>query len=70
MKWYDYLILRFQEYRLYVFLPFIAIIIAGAVCIIAGASPKLPTLTFVGLLVAWAIVWIIASVLYRKNLKK
>ena len=70
MKWYDYLILRYQEYRWYLYLLFIAVFISGALCIIAGLSPGIPTLTFMGLLVLWGIVWLIASIFYRKNLKK
>lgn len=70
MKWYDYLILRFQEYKWYLFIPFIVSFIVGAIEYILGHRPNIGLYVFLTVLLLWAFVWIIASVLYRKNLKK
>lgn len=67
MKWYNYLIERFQDYKWYLFIPFAVSFVVGAVEYIIGHTPNIGGLTFLGILAIWAIVWITASVYYIKE---
>jgi uncharacterized membrane protein len=67
MKWYDYIILRFQDYKWFLFIPFAVSFAIGTIYYILNITPNWPTITFVLLLVAWAIVWLIASYFHIKN---
>lgn len=69
MKWYNYIIERFQDYKWYLFTPFAFSFLIGAVEFIVGHTPNIGGLTFVGLLILWAIFWIIASIFYKINYK-
>lgn len=70
MKWYDYIILRLQEYKWYLVTPFFIAMAVGIVEIYIGHTPNIGGMAFFFMLIAWGIVWGIASYLYRKNLKK
>ena len=69
MKWYDYIILKFENYRTFVFLVLICFFFGAMIDYFTNES-------FVGLLlfgiafVFWCLFWLIASYFYRKNLKK
>lgn len=70
MKWYDYIILRFQEYKWVVFTPFAILLAIMFVLGILKTPSDIPAYIFVMLLIMWTIIWLIASYFYRKNLNK
>ena len=70
MKWYEFIILRQDKYRWFLFTPFFAVFAWGAIELFMGINPRIPGMIFLFSLIAWGIVWAIASTLYRKNLKK
>ena len=63
------LITKFQSYKWYLFTPFAILILWGAILSAIGKSPKVPALIFSGLFILWCVVWIIATVIYRRGLK-
>jgi hypothetical protein len=69
LTWYDYLIVKFQSYKFIVFAPFVILYIWGAVLKVIDKSPAIPTIMLCSLLILWFIIWLVATWLYRKNLK-
>jgi len=70
MSWYDFLILRFQDYKWWLFAPFTVCIAVGAILDLSDISIAVPTYIFLGLLIAWFIIWVVATIFYRHNLKQ
>jgi hypothetical protein len=70
MKWYKFIIERSDAYKWYLFVPFFIAIAVGSVEMFTGHTPNIGGLVFVGMLIVWAIVWGIASHLYRKHLEE
>lgn len=68
MKWYDYIILNLQDYKWFLFAVFVILLAWGSIRLFRGKDARIPTFLFAGLLVLWAIVWIVASIFYRANL--
>jgi len=68
MKWIK-IITEFQSYKWYLFTCFAIPFTVGFILKALGRSPAIPTLIFVGELVIWLIIWIIATIKYRKWIK-
>lgn len=67
MNWYTFVI---EKSKWYVFTVFAVVFAWGAVLLLSDHNAKVPTLLFLGLLILWCIVWVIASHYYRKDLEK
>lgn len=67
MNWYTFVI---EKSKWYVFTVFAVVFAWGAVLLLSDHNAKVPTLLFLGLLILWCIVWVIASYYYRKELEK
>lgn len=57
-----------MSYRWYLRTPFIITMLWGLTLVSIDRSPAVPTYIFVGMLIAWAIFWLIASYFYRRDL--
>ncbi len=69
MTWYEFIITRSDKYKWYLFAPFFALIAWGAINIFTNGNATVPGLIFLFALIAWGIVWAIASTLYRKKIE-
>jgi len=63
------IITDFQSYKWYLFLAFAIVFVAGVVLELSGKDGGAAFILFTGMLVLWFIIWMIATVIYRKNLK-
>ena len=69
MRWYDYVILKFPKYRLFVFIPLIIAFCMGVV-VYKTEESFLGLIVFLILFGGWCLFWLIASYFYLRNLKK
>ena len=69
MKWYDYII-QWDKCRRWVWPVFFVVFAWGVIHNILGISLRVPGSLLLIILVLWIALWIVATVLYRKNLKK
>lgn len=67
MNWYTFVI---EKSKWYVFTVFAVIFAWGAILLLSDHNAKVPTLLFLGLLILWCIVFVIASHFYRKQLEE
>ena len=68
MKLYK-IVTEFQNYKWYVFAPFVLLFSWGVTDKVLGKSPKVPTLLFLGLLLLWCIIWTIGAIDYIKYMR-
>jgi len=68
MKWYDWVITKFQSYKWYLFslfvILFVWLVLNDAVF---HVNAYVPGFGFVGLLIVWIIIWVIADYLHKKK---
>jgi O-antigen/teichoic acid export membrane protein len=63
------IITNFQSYKWYIFIAFAIVFVAGVVLELSGKDGGAAFILFTGLLVLWFVIWMIATVIYRKDLK-
>jgi len=63
------IITNFQSYKWYLFLAFTIVFVAGVVLELSGKDGGAAFMLFTGMLVVWFVIWMIATVIYRKGLK-
>jgi len=72
MKWYK-IRTKLQSYKWYMFAGFVAILAWGSVRVVTEKDARVPTFLFLGLLIIYAILWVIATfdlVKYNRGEKK
>jgi len=71
MKWYEYIITRFRDYKWWVFAPFAVILVLAMISIYIGSDwARGLTIAWLSLFAGWILLWIVATVLYNQHKNK